>query len=97
MNYDYRSGILRFINAHSGVKGVELVMLILGDTNPSNISIEAYHYELANLVKEGEIVEVEYTLPSMDYRVKSIYFPKGTIISGKVAQCDRADGNNNSL
>lgn len=36
---------------------------------------------LEELVRLGRIVEVEYTLPKMDYRVKSIYFPAGTKVS----------------
>lgn len=28
-----------------------------------------------NMVSEGKIVEVEYVLPSMPYRSKSLYFP----------------------
>jgi hypothetical protein len=30
------------------------------------------------LVRNGDIIEVEYVLPQMEYRIKSIYFPKGT-------------------
>lgn len=33
---------------------------------------------LENMVKEGSIIELEYILPSISYRVKSLYFPKGT-------------------
>ncbi len=30
------------------------------------------------MVKEGDLVEIEFVLPTMDYRVKSYYFPRGT-------------------
>lgn len=33
--------------------------------------------EVSLLVERGDIVEFDYVLPSMDYRVKTIYFPKG--------------------
>ena len=31
-------------------------------------------------LEDGEIVEVEYTIPAMDYRVKSLYLPKGSVV-----------------
>lgn len=31
------------------------------------------------MVKEGEIVELEYSLPDSNYRIKSMFFPKGTV------------------
>ena len=35
---------------------------------------------LEQLVTEHRVVEVEYTLPSMSYKVKSFYLPKGTVV-----------------
>lgn len=35
---------------------------------------------LDELVRSGEIQEVEYILPNMDYRIKSFYLPKNTQI-----------------
>jgi len=35
--------------------------------------------ELLNeMVKEGQIMEIEYVLPEMNWRVKSFYLPAGT-------------------
>jgi hypothetical protein len=33
---------------------------------------------LDELVKEGRIIEIEYVLPEMTWRVKSFYLPPGT-------------------
>lgn len=33
---------------------------------------------LNELVEQDRILEIEYVLPKMDYRIKSIYMPKGT-------------------
>jgi hypothetical protein len=32
------------------------------------------------IVEKGELVEVNYVLPALNYREKSYLFPKGTII-----------------
>jgi hypothetical protein len=36
---------------------------------------------IAELCAEGELVEVEYVLPNMTYRVKTFLLPKGTEIA----------------
>jgi len=47
------------------------------------------------LVSEGEIVEVEYILPSMNFRIKSLYLPKGAEVrvnsSGRAILCKHAN------
>lgn len=40
------------------------------------------------LVQQGKAVEVEYVLPKMNYRAKSIYFPKGTEIRLNRSEAD---------
>lgn len=40
---------------------------------------------LNELVEQKRIVEIEYVLPQMHYRIKSLYLPKGTEISIKGA------------
>jgi hypothetical protein len=35
---------------------------------------------LDEMSRDKEIIELEYTTPDQDYRLKSIYFPKGTEI-----------------
>ncbi len=36
---------------------------------------------LEELVKEGQLLEVQYVLPNMDYRFKSFYLPTGTSVT----------------
>ncbi|MCH8860496.1 MAG: hypothetical protein IH843_05095 [Thaumarchaeota archaeon] len=34
--------------------------------------------EIYGMIRDGELVEVEYILPNIDYRIKSYLFPDGT-------------------
>lgn len=55
------------------IKAIDL-MLKLSKNDPETPWLDII--ELA--VKNGELKELEYILPDMDYRVKSMLFPKGT-------------------
>jgi len=70
--------IKQMVNASTGIKAVELAVKISEDLYKYRSAIIGI---LEELVKENEIVELEYVLPEMEYRVKSIYFPKGTKIN----------------
>lgn len=39
---------------------------------------------LERMVDDGDLVETEFVLPDMHYRIKSIYFPKGTSVQVRV-------------
>lgn len=75
--FTLREAILTTVNTRNGVNGVDLVLNCMGLFGPW-FEDKDYMFLLAELVSSGEIVELEFILPSMDYRVKSIYFPKGT-------------------
>jgi len=77
-NHIYREAILTTINTRNGVNGVDLVLKCMGIINPLTFINKDYIFILAELVALGEIVELEFILPQMEYRLKSIYFPKGT-------------------
>jgi hypothetical protein len=77
-NHIYREAILTTVNTRNGVNGVDLVLKCMGIINPLTFSNKDYIFILAELVSSGEIVELEFILPQMEYRLKSIYFPKGT-------------------
>ena len=79
-----REAIIDTINAHQGIKGVYLVIKVMEVINPVQFSHNDYQEELKILINEKEIVELEYTLPTIAYRIKSIYFPKGTIFEPQV-------------
>ncbi len=78
--------INRTVNSHQGIKGVDLVIQVMGHINPCMFDQELYSRTLEFLVATGEVVELEYTLASMEYRIKSIYFPKGTQFNGASKQ-----------
>ena len=78
-----RKVILVLVNANQGLKAVELVCKVMGVINPLMFREMDYNSELEKLVKEGELVQIEYVLPQLNYRVKTIYFPKGTVIHGE--------------
>lgn len=71
-----KDAIRKVVSEHTGIKAVELVM----EVSRQVASMDSYETELQQLIDDGEVIEVEYTLPHMDYRVKSIYFPKDTVI-----------------
>lgn len=59
----------------------EVISLVFKRTG--NIPPENLMNLLDQMVAAGRIVEVEYVVPSMDYRIKSLYFPAGTTVSVK--------------
>ena len=68
--------IIRMVEDKGPIKGVDLALEVAKHqhgVNPDDIT-----GALSDLVECGEIVEVEYILERMNYRVKSIYFPSGT-------------------
>lgn len=73
-----REAILKIINSGQGIKGVDLVLKVLTELFPSEFKSGQVLEELTRMVKEGEIIEIEYTLPDMNYRIRSFYLPKGT-------------------
>jgi hypothetical protein len=64
------------------IKGVDLGLeVVKGNHDMSSRDVTD---AINRLVKSEDIVEVEYVLPTMSYRAKSIYFPKGTKVSRAV-------------
>lgn len=72
--------ITNIVNSSQGIKAVELVLKVMEEINPVKFDEKEYNKCLTELINNKEIVEIEYILHQMDYRIKSIYFPKGTII-----------------
>lgn len=72
--------ISKTVNEHQGIKAVELVVEVSQQSADYPFDMNEYEKSLMELIEEDEIVEVEYTLPSMDYRVKSLYLPKDTVV-----------------
>lgn len=72
--------ILKTVNEHQGIKAVELVVEVSQQSADFPFDMNQYENSLMELINDNEIVEIEYTLPSMDYRVKSLYLPKDTVV-----------------
>ena len=77
-NMTLRDAILNVIESNQGLKGVDLVVKVMGLINPTVFNHEQFNNEVMKLVNERMIIELTYELSNMDYRVKSMYFPKGT-------------------
>lgn len=75
---ELRKCILDIVTQSTGIKGNELAVEVA-----TRCCVDADDYvELMNkLVEDGSIIEVEVILPQTPYRVKSVFFPKGTRVS----------------
>lgn len=75
----------------SGIKINELIVKVFSDTFTQGMTINFRHNDIVETINQmitnGDIVEVEYVLPHLNYRIKSFLLPKGTeIISPNVAK-----------
>lgn len=79
--------IIQMVFDNVGIRGPALITRAITLAYDTNRGEEVWGCDLPELlskmVQDGELVEVEYTLPDSDYRLRSIYFPKGTIIVAK--------------
>jgi len=72
------SVLISIVNEHQGLKLTELVMHAtvaiskLGYREPDLVKV------LNGLISEAKLLEIEYVLPDMDYRIKSFILPAGT-------------------
>jgi hypothetical protein len=68
--------ITDFVGQHPGCTAIEMVVGVgFGEDFALDIPVE-----LETLINEGSLIEVEYVLARMEYRTKSLLFPKGTSI-----------------
>jgi len=70
--------IIELVDDFGPIKSTELIVRLFDCLKLAKVDINGI---LDELVVNGDIIEVCYTLPSMTYREKSLYFPKGTIIN----------------
>lgn len=68
--------ITEIVVVTQGIKGVELGARLA--TERLDLTIDQILIAVQDLVDTGELVEIEYNLPEMNYRTKSFYLPKGT-------------------
>lgn len=74
-----RSRIITIVNSSQGLKGVELSTRLAGEF--LEFTGEEILHEIFDLIENGQLVEIEYELPTMMYRTKSFILPKGTAIN----------------
>ena len=74
----FKIKIENFINESTGIKKMELIPHVIERT--PECTTELITYCIEELVKEGKIMEVEYEVPQMNYRTKSIFFPANTTL-----------------
>lgn len=73
-----KEAIIKVVEGYQGLKATELVVKIFDVIPPSESPkiLDA----IWELVEAGEIIEINYILPQMDYRTKSFLLPKGTTV-----------------
>ena len=80
---EYREIIRKMVNESTGIKAVELatrVAVAMHEVEERATNYDIWEDGLDPLIESGEIIELEYILPDTDWRIKSIFFPKGTKI-----------------
>lgn len=75
---DMKEIILRMVNAHQGIKGVDLALKVMSEISPVIFVLQDYWTALTELLESDEVIEFEYAL--LDTPIRSIYFPKGTTL-----------------
>ncbi len=76
---DVKELLVRRISEKQGCKGAEVLALSEAAAVMSRHRCDIVEL-LEELVQEGRLVEVEYALPSMDYKPKKFYLPSGSRI-----------------
>ena len=74
---DFEQLIVKIVEDHQGLKATELAVLV-GDNKATVGLLGDFPLILDKLVSEGKLVELEYVLPSMNYRAKSFILPANT-------------------
>jgi DNA-binding Lrp family transcriptional regulator len=79
-----RDVLKHLVDQTPAIKGVELVTNAMEYIHKNNVPHQVgddLGTILNDLVAEGELIEVEYTLSTMNYRIKSLYFTKDTVVN----------------
>lgn len=66
-----------------GLQGIKAVQLAVEEEIITKLQDYAVPELMEELVAEGRVIEIEYVLPEMTYRVKSFYLPPGTVFIKK--------------
>lgn len=81
------SYVVEIVKENPGIKSTELATKLTIKKCENSLKVEGHEIVKAidEAVTEGLILEIEYVLPSMPYRITSVYFPTNTklIFKGK--------------
>jgi hypothetical protein len=66
------------INGSTGIKAIELVCNISEFIHTNKYDSKQIDLALEELLADEKICELEFIIPKLDYKIKSIYFPRGT-------------------
>ena len=79
------SYVVEIVKENPGIKSTELAAKLTIKKCENNLKVEGDEIVKAidDAAKEGLILEMEYILPSMPYRIKSVYFPADTKLTLK--------------
>ena len=80
MDNPLRQAIVEIVETKQGCKATELVDFIAGTHPELLVVLDDLTDTIEEMVHEGELVEVEYVLPQIEYRAKSYLLPRGTQI-----------------
>ena len=78
MDNPVKQAIREIVEARQGCKATELVVFLTEEHPELLVMLGETPEAIEELVHEGELVEVEYVLPTMDYRVKGFLLPRGS-------------------
>lgn len=70
--------IVSTVTGRQGLKATELVAFLGGEANRAEFAQIDIVEIIERLVREGQIVEIEYMVPSVPGRVKSFLLPAGS-------------------
>lgn len=73
--------ILEKVKCHNGIKLSKLSLKVMDELLPKYFDLIEFHKVLEELIKIGEIKELDYQDPFPPYKVDRIYFLGGTKIA----------------
>ena len=74
-------GLILSLVEDGPIKGIDLALKVA--TAHHGVQADEIEETISRLITNHQILEIEYILPSMDYRVKTMLFPKGTTVTVK--------------
>lgn len=82
---DLEQALIAVVEEEQGCKEIFLITEVIKKLHNEKKNIPSSDEiikTLNDLVIKKELIEITYILESMPYKLKSFYFPKGTIIKG---------------